>query len=76
MADRSPIIEVIALGVAIRAERRIMGVMDVELFVGRECPNEAIAAQLLRTALDDIGGPDRSSTPLWFGASATRSGEG
>ena len=32
-----------------------MGVMDVELLVVRECPNEADAAKLLRTALDDIG---------------------
>ena len=46
------------LGPAIAAERRIMGVMDVELLVVQECPNEASAARLLRTALDDIGLPD------------------
>src|SRR6478672_165096 len=32
--------------------------MDVELLVVRECPHEAGAARLLRTALDDIGLPD------------------
>ncbi|HEY5878823.1 MAG TPA: hypothetical protein VIU11_07925 [Nakamurella sp.] len=41
------------------ARGRIMGVMDVELLVVRECPNEAGAARLLRTALDDIGLPDK-----------------
>lgn len=33
--------------------------MDVQLLVVRECPNEAVAARLLRTALDDIGLPDK-----------------
>lgn len=33
--------------------------MDVELLVVRECPNEADAANLLRTALDDIGLPGK-----------------
>ena len=32
--------------------------MDVELRIVRECPHTAGAAQLLRTALDDIGLPD------------------
>jgi len=36
-----------------------MGDMDVELLVVKECPNEAGAARLLRTALDDIGLPDK-----------------
>ena len=35
-----------------------MGVMEVELLVVRECPHTVGAAQLLRTALDDIGLPD------------------
>ena len=42
-------------GLANVAYARIMGVMDVELLIVRECPNEAVAARLLRTALDDIG---------------------
>lgn len=29
--------------------------MDVELLVVPDCPNESIAAGLLRTALDDVG---------------------
>ena len=29
--------------------------MDVELLVVPDCPNEAPAAALLRTALDDVG---------------------
>jgi hypothetical protein len=33
--------------------------MDVELLVVRDCPNEADAANLLRTALDDIGLPGK-----------------
>ena len=33
--------------------------MDVELLVVQECPHEASAARLLRTALDDIGLPDK-----------------
>jgi protein-disulfide isomerase len=33
--------------------------MDVELLIVRECPHTAAAAQLLRTALDDIGLPDK-----------------
>jgi hypothetical protein len=40
------------------ARGRIMGVMEVELLVVRECPHTVGAAQLLRTALDDIGLPD------------------
>ena len=44
-------------GLAIDAERRMIRVMDVELLVVRECSNEASAARLLRTALDDIGLP-------------------
>ena len=36
-----------------------MGLMDVELLIVRECPHEAAAAQLLRTALNDIGLPDK-----------------
>lgn len=33
--------------------------MHVELLVTRECPNDADAARLLRTALNDIGLPDK-----------------
>jgi len=36
-----------------------MGDMDVELLIVRECPHTGAAAQLLRTALDDIGLPDK-----------------
>jgi hypothetical protein len=31
--------------------------MDVELLVVPDCPNESIAAAMLRTALDDVGLP-------------------
>lgn len=33
--------------------------MDVELLIVRDCPNEAGAARLLRSALDDIGLRDK-----------------
>jgi hypothetical protein len=33
--------------------------MDVELLIVRDCPHTAAAAQLLRTALDDIGLPNK-----------------
>jgi hypothetical protein len=36
-----------------------MGDMDVQLLVVRGCHNEAVAARLLRTALDDVGLPDK-----------------
>ena len=35
-------------------DQRILGDMDVELLVIPDCPNEAPAAALLRTALDDV----------------------
>jgi hypothetical protein len=35
--------------------RRILEGMDVELLVVPDCPNEAPAAALLRSALDDVG---------------------
>jgi len=35
----------------------MMAIVDVELLVLRDCPREAAARTLLRTALDDIGLP-------------------
>jgi hypothetical protein len=50
--------------------------MDVELLVVRECPHTVGAAQLLRTALDDIGLPDKDfhTTTIVSQADAERRG--